>query len=90
MPQASDEQRARWNGPDMAVTFLEQAGYKQTESYTWHAPDGHIPTERELDAIDFLCDEWDWGGLDDPSRIRFYHSVHGADATIEGCPCCFP
>lgn len=23
-------------------------------------------------------------------QARSYHAIHGADATIEGCPCCFP
>lgn len=24
------------------------------------------------------------------AKARAYHEKHGPDATIEGCPCCFP
>lgn len=65
MPQATEEQRAEWNGPsdETATKFLVDAGYRLTPAWTWTPPVGHAPTEREWSAIDFLIDEWDFGGL---------------------------
>lgn len=68
MPQASEELRREWNGPgeDTAVKFLEYHGYVMHQrTYTWVAPQGHKPTAKELRAIQFLMDEWDFGGLAD-------------------------
>lgn len=65
MPQASDELRAEWNGPDdaTAIKFLTDAGYKLTRGWEWLLPvPNHEPTEKEISAIQFLVDEWDFGG----------------------------
>jgi hypothetical protein len=71
MPQATDEQRARWPGWDAeAIKFLEDAGYKLTRDWEWIKPVGHTPTERELDAIDYMCNEWDFGGIQTQVYIR--------------------
>lgn len=69
MPTASDEQRARWPGWDAeAIDFLESAGYRMTKRYGWLMPkDRSTPTERELDAIDYLVNEWDYGGIETPA-----------------------
>jgi len=65
MPQATDEQRARWPGWDAeAIKFLEDAGYKLTKEWNWIIPPGHKPTEREYDAMDYMCNEWDFGGFE--------------------------
>lgn len=66
MPQASDEQRAEWDGPNdyTAVKFLEDAGYKIRRDWQWELPaSDHTPTEKEISAIRFLIDEWDFGGI---------------------------
>jgi hypothetical protein len=64
MPQASDKQRARWGLSDSKATqFLEQHGYKLMPDFLWVAPSDREPTEQELDAIQFLVDEWDFGGI---------------------------
>jgi hypothetical protein len=65
MPQATDEQRDRWPGGDAeAITYLEAAGFKLTKIWTWIKPDGHDPTPKEWDAVDYLVNEWDFGGIE--------------------------
>ena len=66
MPTASDEQRAEWGIDDAPVVkFLRDAGYKDTPEWTWIKPSPeHEPTEKEVSAICFLVDEWDWGYLE--------------------------
>jgi hypothetical protein len=66
MPQASEAHRARWNGPDdrAAIRFLENAGYRLRSDWMWIKPtEAHAPTDREVDAVKFLIDEWDFGGI---------------------------
>lgn len=65
MPQASDEHRARWNGPDdsYAQQYLKNMGYRLNRDWTWTPPAGREPTRMELDAIAFLINEWDMGGV---------------------------
>lgn len=66
MPQASEELRARWDGPDdsTALKHLHSAGYKLTREWAWKAPAGKTPTADDLSAIQFLIDEWDFDGLE--------------------------
>lgn len=73
MPQASSEQQAEWgidDGP--VIKFLEAAGYRMTRTFFWVLPTpDHVPTEKEYSAIDFLIDEWDFGGIV-KAGSRFY------------------
>lgn len=65
MPQASDELRKKWNGPDdtTAIKYLESRGYKLTRGWDWELPEGqNKPTDEELSAIEFMFQEWDYGG----------------------------
>lgn len=64
MPQASDELRAEWDGPDdtKAVKFLRDAGYTLNGDWSWSSPGGREPTEKEWSAITFMVHEWDYGG----------------------------
>ncbi len=69
MPQATDEQRRLWGenggvGEGKAIQYLNNAGYILRRNWTWQKPEGHIPTEEEIGAIDFLIDEWDFGGIE--------------------------
>jgi hypothetical protein len=64
MPQATKEQRDRWPGGDtQAMKVLADNGYKLTDdgSFRWIRPKNHKPTEIELDAVDYLVNEWDYG-----------------------------
>lgn len=71
MPQAAPEHAARWQDPtgkvgsdQVACSFLEGVGYKSTRHWAWILPTPtHIPTDKELDAINFLINEWDWDGI---------------------------
>jgi len=64
-PQASDERRRRWPGGDAeALIFLNDSGFRLQRDYTFQPPSAdYMPTERELDAIAYLVEEWDYGGL---------------------------
>ena len=65
MPQTTPERRARWPGIDSeAIAFLEGQGYTLHRDWSWSAPEpGQKPTERERDALLYLIQEWDFGGL---------------------------
>lgn len=76
MPQATDEQRRKWGGyagvgEDKAVDYLSERGYTLTEHWTWSKPSpDHIPSDEELEAIGFLIDEWDYGGIELEEGLR--------------------
>lgn len=66
MPQASDELRAEWDGPggQKAARYLHDAGYRIDAEWRWvHRAVGHEPTEREISAVRYLIDEWDYEGI---------------------------
>ena len=69
MPQATEEQRKRWGGElgigeDKAIKFLEDAGYILSRDWRWFLPNpNHTPTPNEISAVQFLIDEWDFGGI---------------------------
>lgn len=72
MPSASPELRARmqkrFGDPisDMGpMQFLESRGYALTRDWCWSKPGlvlAEVP-EDELECIQFLADEWDFGGI---------------------------
>lgn len=65
MPNASAELRAEWLGSDeQAIGHLRSAGYRLTSQWGWLPPSsGGVPTERDMSAINYLIDEWDFDGL---------------------------
>jgi hypothetical protein len=74
MPQATDEQRAEWwpdsdpTGTNTAIKFLEAAGYSLRRDWCWEPPHPMRPTtEKERSAVFYLIDEWDFGGIFDPT-----------------------
>jgi hypothetical protein len=64
MPRASDELRAKFPGSDtQALALLESRGYKM-KGHAWALPSpGYVMKEDEADAVDYLCDEWDYNGV---------------------------
>lgn len=71
MPQSSDDMHELMNyyfgdpvedeGP---IKFLEDRGYKLTQKWTWVPPEKeHHVTLKEHLCIQFLIEEWDFGGL---------------------------
>lgn len=65
MPQATEELRRKWDGPDdtVAMQFLEDQGYRLLKNWTWLAPDNRNPSDDEFSAVLFLIQEWDFGGI---------------------------
>lgn len=69
MPQASEEQRAKWGtdggaGDEKAIAYLEGKGFKLTRQFFWVKPwPYYILTNDDREAMSFLCDEWDFGWL---------------------------
>ena len=62
MPQASDELRAKFPGGDQeAFAVIEEHFSISKGGVIYPKHPGRQMTEREGDAIDYLCDEWDYG-----------------------------
>lgn len=66
MPQTTPERAARWPGLDsQAMEFLKRKEFKLTNAWSWDKPTpDHILTDREEDAILYLMQEWDFGGIE--------------------------
>lgn len=72
MPSASDEDRERmrdWFGDPVSdagpTKLLIDRGYGLTHGWTWVKPTpSHTVHEIEWICIQFLADEWDFGGLE--------------------------
>ena len=70
MPQASERMRRRYRakfgdiGPEHAMKELEKRGWTLTKEWEWVPPrNGRFQSDEELFWIDFLIQEWDFGGL---------------------------
>jgi hypothetical protein len=65
MPQASEVLRLEWNGPSDrdAVAYLRGRGYVLQRDWFWRVPPNTVPTDKDIRAVRFLFDEWDYGGL---------------------------
>lgn len=59
MPMGTYEQLAKWKSDEYATDFLLSRGYKLAADWTWIAPGQ--PDELELEAIEFMADEFDYG-----------------------------
>ena len=68
MPQTTAARAARWPGSDLQATvFLMSHGYVLTKRWTWIKPAYfHRPTADEDDAIAYMIEEWDFGGIEMP------------------------
>lgn len=73
MPQASDELRAEWpGGLEQAEAHLRAQGYRLERDWTWTRPSAILdPSDRDLSAITYLIDEWDYGGLNKERILDF-------------------
>lgn len=68
MPSTTPERLRRWGGEggvgeDKAIRYLRRRGYVLTRTWFWIPPYDHEPTYKELDAMRFLIEEWDFGGF---------------------------
>lgn len=66
MPQTTDEMRAYWGGADdaPALQHLQERGFVERGGL-WIAPAGHVYSARDINAIEFLIEEWDYGGVEE-------------------------
>ena len=63
MPQAEPELTAKFEHDGEAMAVLLAAGWKEVANGMMRPPQGMsfpMPPGREADAIDYLCDEWDF------------------------------
>lgn len=65
MPQTTPERAARWPGMDsQAINYLNYAGFTLRKDWCWTPPSiNHRLTEKEYDAVLYLIQEWDFGGV---------------------------
>lgn len=65
MPSTTPERAARWPGMDQeAMAYLKAQGYSLTRGWGWLPPSSdHVSTDREIDALRYLIEEWDFGGI---------------------------
>ena len=63
MPQTTPERRARWGTSEKAIAFLKRRGYSLRPDWMWEMPTGHMIASQEQDAILYLIEEWDFGGV---------------------------
>lgn len=66
MPTASDEVRAPWHNEEAgfdsgAFEYLEVRGWTEDKFCLQPPRKPHVISLREYAAVDYLCDEWDWG-----------------------------
>lgn len=62
MPQASQELRDKFPGDDQeAFAVLEENFLTSRGGIIYPIHPEHTMSKREVDAIDYLCDEWDYG-----------------------------
>lgn len=52
-----------WRDDRQAVAFMRKQGYRMDRGYNWHPPEYREPTPLEWSAINYLFNEWDWGGV---------------------------
>jgi len=66
MPSTTPERAARWPGMDyQAMDYLKGHGFTLTPHWTWRKPSpGHVISDKEEDAIVYLIEEWDFGGIE--------------------------
>lgn len=60
MPQASDELREKFPGHDQEAFEVIEKNFYDKAGLIYPKKHGYKMTEREGDAIDYLCDEWDY------------------------------
>lgn len=64
MPQTTPERAARWPGGDSeAIKHLQAAGFTLNRDWTWTKPPDYQSTDRDIDAVVYLIEEWDFDGI---------------------------
>lgn len=60
MPQASEELRAMWEDDNAALAYLASRGIKARANVILVIPFGHLLSQRDFDAIEYMIEEWDF------------------------------
>ena len=64
MPQSTPELQAEWGDDSTAVEYLKAAGYRLNRDWSWSLLDPlQRPTVKEIRAITYLIQEWDFAWL---------------------------
>ena len=61
MPSASRDYGFEDDG--QACDLLRAEGFIQTRDYDHYHPEGKKPSQRAIDALNYLFEEWDYGTL---------------------------
>lgn len=65
MPQATQELRDKWDHDTymekLAWDHLRKRGFTYTRGGIIQAPEDHTFIQDDWDAIDYMCQEWDYG-----------------------------
>lgn len=96
MPQAAQWLRDLFpNGDNQATEHLESRGYRLRRNWTWDASGADGYSEQDRLAIQYLIDEWDYGGIEDVcSACDGYKCIattdndHNGNAIEIACPVC--
>lgn len=76
MPSGPPELHEYWcardeRGGDIAAQHhLQSRGFTLTKTWSWRPPWGHQFSDEDNSAINYLCWEWDFGGVEDEEAIR--------------------
>lgn len=88
MPQSTPERRARWVSDARATEFLKSRGYKLTPEWEWIPPDPKgTPALDEQDAILYMVEEWDYGGIVYPEDYGMPEGACGTFLPLPEEPC---
>ena len=64
MPSSTPERQARWGSDGAASDYLAARGFRLRRDWCWVLPEGRDDAdETEADAIIYLIEEWDYGGM---------------------------
>lgn len=67
MPSGPTHLHARFGSDAKAIELLEAAGYRMDAGFVFHPPcEKHGMSADEMDAVDYLCLEWDYGYSPEP------------------------
>ncbi len=61
MPQATDELRSQWSDDGVAFEAIRTNYTVNRGGIIYPRQDGYKGTSTEYSAIDYLCQEWDYG-----------------------------
>ncbi len=76
MPSTTPERSDKWKSEGFAVSYLAGRGFRLTSDWLWVPPEREL-FDDEVDAIIYLIEEWDYGGLVQFQPISCMNSPEG-------------